>query len=141
MRPQIAGPGAGAEPGMPCTLCPHVGCQHSFLRKGVTPCPECDTGTGFSPYLFFALLALIGVRTFRPSQFVCISLVLHVRVIRCLSNSTSNQMPSCGCEVSLLVTLQRHSSRSRDYSQWFVQWCWTLSPAPSGAWTATSAAS
>ena len=30
---------------MPCTLCPHVGCQHSFLRKGVTPCPECDAGT------------------------------------------------------------------------------------------------
>ncbi|KAK9917893.1 hypothetical protein WJX75_009329 [Coccomyxa subellipsoidea] len=42
---QVAGPGAGAKSGMPCTLCPHMGCQHSFLRKGVTPCPECDAGT------------------------------------------------------------------------------------------------
>ena len=30
---------------MPCTLCPHSGCQHSFLRMGVTACPECDNGT------------------------------------------------------------------------------------------------
>ncbi len=30
---------------MPCTMCPHVGCQHSFLRQGVTPCPECEAGT------------------------------------------------------------------------------------------------
>ncbi len=22
-----------------------MGCQHSFLKKGVTPCPECDAGT------------------------------------------------------------------------------------------------
>lgn len=37
---------AGAQKGgMPCTLCPHSGCQHSFLQQGVTPCPECDGGT------------------------------------------------------------------------------------------------
>lgn len=30
---------------MPCTLCPHSGCPHSFLRMGITACPECDDGT------------------------------------------------------------------------------------------------
>ena len=25
-------------------MCPHVGCQHSFLRQGVLPCPECESG-------------------------------------------------------------------------------------------------
>lgn len=45
VKSQVAGPGAGATKGMPCTLCPHVGCQHSTARKGVTPCPECDAGT------------------------------------------------------------------------------------------------
>lgn len=39
------GGGAGSKGGMSCTLCPHVGCQHSYLRQGVTPCPECDKGT------------------------------------------------------------------------------------------------
>lgn len=35
----------GSKGGMPCTMCPHVGCKHSFLRQGVTPCPDCDPGT------------------------------------------------------------------------------------------------
>lgn len=26
---------------MACTTCPHPTCRHSFLRKGVAPCPEC----------------------------------------------------------------------------------------------------
>ncbi|KAK9804028.1 hypothetical protein WJX73_004084 [Symbiochloris irregularis] len=39
------GAGAGSKGGMPCTMCPHLGCKHSFLRQGVTPCPECDAGT------------------------------------------------------------------------------------------------
>lgn len=30
---------------MPCTMCPHSGCQHSFLHQGITACPECDPGT------------------------------------------------------------------------------------------------
>lgn len=37
---------AGANKGgMPCTMCPHVGCQHSYLQQGVTPCPDCEAGT------------------------------------------------------------------------------------------------
>ena len=31
--------------GMPCTMCPHVGCQHSYLQMSVTPCPECEDGS------------------------------------------------------------------------------------------------
>ncbi len=34
-----------AKGGMPCTMCPHLGCQHSYLRTSVTPCPECDQGS------------------------------------------------------------------------------------------------
>ena len=30
---------------MPCTLCPHTGCPHSFMRMRVTACPECEDGT------------------------------------------------------------------------------------------------
>ena len=30
---------------MPCTLCPHTGCPHSFMRMRVTACPECEEGT------------------------------------------------------------------------------------------------
>jgi DNA topoisomerase-3 len=35
---------AGSKGGMPCTLCPHVGCRHSFARMGVIACPECEAG-------------------------------------------------------------------------------------------------
>jgi len=31
--------------GMPCTMCPHLGCQQSYLRTSVTPCPECEDGS------------------------------------------------------------------------------------------------
>ena len=30
---------------MPCTVCPHPTCRHSVVRKGVTACPECESGT------------------------------------------------------------------------------------------------
>jgi len=29
--------------GMACTTCTHPSCKHSFLRKGVAPCPECGS--------------------------------------------------------------------------------------------------
>ncbi len=31
--------------GMPCTLCPNLGCRHSPGRLGVCACPECEEGT------------------------------------------------------------------------------------------------
>eukprot|EP00884_Botryococcus_braunii_P010708 jgi/Botrbrau1/19639/Bobra.0003s0009.1 len=31
--------------GMPCTLCPNLGCRHSPGRLGVCVCPECEEGT------------------------------------------------------------------------------------------------
>ena len=31
---------------MACTTCPHPTCKHSFLRKGVAPCPECGSEDG-----------------------------------------------------------------------------------------------
>jgi len=41
----MSGQGTGGKAGMPCMLCPHSGCLHSFMRMGVTACPECDDGT------------------------------------------------------------------------------------------------
>ena len=38
------GQAGASKGGMPCTMCPHLGCQHSFLQQGVTPCPECEGG-------------------------------------------------------------------------------------------------
>eukprot|EP01025_Chloroclados_australasicus_P061138 TRINITY_DN797_c0_g2_i2.p1 TRINITY_DN797_c0_g2~~TRINITY_DN797_c0_g2_i2.p1 ORF type:complete len:869 (-),score=15.44 TRINITY_DN797_c0_g2_i2:249-2855(-) len=31
--------------GMPCTVCPHPTCRHSFIQQGVTSCPQCEEGT------------------------------------------------------------------------------------------------
>ncbi|CAK0787024.1 hypothetical protein CVIRNUC_010240 [Coccomyxa viridis] len=42
---KVSGQGAGGKAGMPCTLCPHTGCPHSFMRMRVTACPECEEGT------------------------------------------------------------------------------------------------
>ncbi|XP_058181028.1 DNA topoisomerase 3-beta isoform X3 [Rhododendron vialii] len=32
----------GKGAGMPCFLCPHPTCQHSFIAQGVCACPECN---------------------------------------------------------------------------------------------------
>jgi hypothetical protein len=40
-------------------MCPHLGCQHSYLRTSVTPCPECNDGSLVLDPLRWVSLSLI----------------------------------------------------------------------------------